>query len=141
MNDKFKTILELIESETGVSAVLFVLLKMDDITDRWTVLYADSSINSESRKNMFNILLEKMKMVLTAEELSSIARIGIFSIKDHLTECLLRYQSGVILKNEKINGNFIHEGFVIKSDAVLIKTATLDSITGSSIETPKSDPR
>ena len=125
------------DAKGGVPVVLFALLKMDDVTDRWTIIYADdtATLTEEHRKEIFDNLLAKSKEILTPEELSSIARIAIFTKNDHLVSSLLRYQSGAKIQTEKVNGNFVHEGYIIKASASSELSEKAESSTNTAQET------
>lgn len=116
MKEEFKTILDSMSTKGEKPTALLALLKMDDLNDKWTVVYADesSSLTNEQKNAIFSRLLEEIKKKIQPEELNQIARIGIFTVKDHLVQSLLHYKTGAIIKGEKVNGNFIHEGYIIK---------------------------
>ncbi len=120
MVKKFETILSEIKKNKA-EVVLFALLKMDELTDKWSViLSAPWAIEGDA--DIFKFLFDLIKSNLTEEEFSKIARIGIFSKKEHLIELLLKYNTGTVITNEKINGNFIHEGHILESNPNLEKT-------------------
>ena len=105
------------DKKGGTPVVLFAVLKMDDLADKWTVVYADESetLDTENRKKIFGNLLDEIKKELSADDINLIARVGVFTAKDHLIESLLRYQTGAKISNEKVNGNFVHDGYIIKA--------------------------
>lgn len=117
------------DAKGRTSVALLAILKMDELTDRWTVIYADESaeLSEENRKQIFSDLLTEMKTNLSAEELSSIARIAVFNTKEHLVQSLLRYQTGVKIQSEKINGNFVHEGYIIKAATTVAQVEKVDT--------------
>lgn len=115
MIEKFNKILESMNAKGMIPVVLFAILKMDDLEDKWTVIYADdSSVLDESGKNLiFTKLLNEIKKEFTNSDLEQIARIAIFQTSDYLIQALLDYKTGQKISNKKVNGNFIHEGYII----------------------------
>ena len=65
-----------------------------------------------------------IKSNLSEEELSTMARIGIFPKTDNFIQLLLKYGSGSSIINEEVNGNTIHEGYIIESNINLEGTST-----------------
>jgi len=116
MLEKFRTIFNSLSVKGRNPVALFAIMKMDDLEDKWTVIYADeSSSSSEQEKNLiFSFILNEMKKILSAEELNQIARISVFTTKEHLVRSLLSFQTGARISNQKVNGNFVHEGYIIK---------------------------
>jgi len=114
MVEKFKKILSAIETERG-SVNLLALLKMDEFTDKWSVILS-ASWAKESNIDDFKYFLRVVRANLSPQELLTIARVGISSREEHLIDLLLRYSTDAHILNEKINGNQIHEGFIIKSE-------------------------
>lgn len=100
---------------------LFALLKMDELTDKWSIVLCASWVNDETRAGeafayLRNIILEQ----ITQDESASIARIGIFSKDEHLIKALLNYRTGAVIQNdEKINGNIVHEGYILEANPVV----------------------
>ncbi|MEX1111841.1 MAG: hypothetical protein WEC84_00100 [Candidatus Andersenbacteria bacterium] len=99
----------------GETANLFALLKMDEYVDKWTIVIVASWFTEENRDQEFNKLLMLLKKNLDPEELYSIGRVAILDNNDHLAVELLKRKSGSQIENERINGNEVHEGFVVKS--------------------------
>lgn len=119
---------------------LFALLKMDELQDRWTIIYANESEKlTEGEKNtIFVALLDEIKKELAPEELAQIAKVGVFSLDEHLVQSLLHYKTDQTIVNQKVNGNFVHEGYIIMSTGKNVenqKGVSLDEIEKSS--TPK----
>jgi hypothetical protein len=115
MVEKFITILGNIEKEKG-QVVLLALLKMDEIFDKWTIVFcADWSVES-NRMETFEFIRGEILRNLNTSEISEIARIAIYPRNEHLISELLKYQSGVELKDQKVNGNIIHCAHIIKSN-------------------------
>lgn len=117
MKEKFQKILESMNKKGQTPVALFALLKMDDLDDKWTVIYADESelMDSQKKNEIFGRLLDEIKKELSSDELNLIARVGVFMSKDHLIQALLKYQSRKTIFNEKVNGNFVHEGYIFKA--------------------------
>jgi hypothetical protein len=101
------------ESKGALS--LFAVLKMDDLTDKWTVVASASWVTNISFDEAFTEVRAKLVEVLQ-DEMSTIARIGIFNPTDHFAQLLInKYHSGDSIKEDtQINGNLIHEGYIIK---------------------------
>lgn len=99
---------------------LFAVLKMDEFVDSWSIIISAPWITGQNRDTEFTGLIGILRENLTKEELSSIVRIVFLSKTDHLIEELLKKNSGVVLKDEAVNGNKIHEGYVIESNAGLV---------------------
>ncbi len=115
MVDKFQTILERIIRERN-SVVFFGIFKMDELTDKWSVLLAANWLSDNNRDEGFAYVKDLMTEVLTIEERSQIARIGIFPVTEHLIELFLNYRAGFRIQEQQINGNIIHDGFVLASN-------------------------
>lgn len=118
MVEKFKKIVEEI-SQTNGRFTVFALLKMDEYTSKWSVVFAASWITDENKSEVFEIVRKKIIENLTKEEISSIARIGIFTSDEHLIQELLRYREGTRIESEQVNGNIIHEGYIFASNQEL----------------------
>lgn len=128
MIEKFREILSKIESEYGSSVALFALLKMDDLTDRWTVMYSAAWFKEGDGQKIFDNIIDYMRQVLDADELASIARVGLFKPDYYLIRILLKYQTGTEIRDEKINGNFVHEGYILKSNPEAVSSSTTSSL-------------
>lgn len=116
MVDKLRQLLAEVEKKRG-KVTLFSILKMDEFTDKWTVLLAASWVNETNRNEIFNEIVAFMKGVLTPEEQSSIARIGIFTADDHSIQPFLQYQTNTYIKEDtKINGYMVHEAHIIETN-------------------------
>lgn len=113
MVDKFRQVVEQITREKG-AMYLFAILKMDELTDKWTIIVAAPWIDSHSFSYIRDILIKKF----TSEEIDTVARLGIFPKSEHIVEELLKYQSGAIInEDQKINGNLIHEAHILVSNS------------------------
>ncbi|OGF26448.1 hypothetical protein A2477_00695 [Candidatus Falkowbacteria bacterium RIFOXYC2_FULL_47_12] len=115
MVEKFKTILNSIETERG-NVAIFALLRMDEFVDKWTVVISAPWATDENRHEVFEMIRKKIVDTLTSAEASEIARIAIFPIDEHLIQELLQFKSDTVVENKKINGNDIHSAYIIKSE-------------------------
>jgi hypothetical protein len=113
MVTKFKTILSEMRAERG-SVDLFALLKMDEFTDRWTVLLS-ADWAKEGDFESFKYVHDLIGRNITAEEMATIARFGVFARTNHLVELLMKYKSDSRIVEEKVNGNVIHDGYILGS--------------------------
>jgi len=114
--NKFRTVLDSLETKRG-SVALFALFKMDDITDRWTIILAADWVTREDYTRIYTDLRKVSFEVLDERERAQIARIGIFPLNSHLVELTLDKFSGENreIRDEKINGNYIHYGYIFKA--------------------------
>lgn len=110
---KLREILTDLEKKGG--AYLFAILKMDDITDRWTAVFSASWVTALNRGEAFATLRGYILSKLSPEELSTFARIAIFLKDDHFVDLMLeKYRTDdYINSDEKINGNLVHEGYIL----------------------------
>ena len=99
---------------------LFAVLKMDEFVDSWSVIVSAPWVNEQNRDSEFTGLIGLLRDSLTKEELSSVVRIVFLGKNDHLIQELLKKKTGDIIKDEPINGNKIHEGYIIESNDSLI---------------------
>lgn len=114
MVEKLQSIIGEIRAEKG-EITFFGLFKMDELTDKWSVLFCASWMNPESFED-FKYFADKLKAVLTTEESATIARIGLFSEDEHLMQLMLNYKSGARICDQQVNGNLIHDGYVLVSN-------------------------
>ncbi len=116
MVDQFKKILSIIyKSNKGVS--LFAILKMDELTDRWSVIFSAPGLEEENkRKQMFKYLIDLILENLNEEDIKTIARVGVFPLENHLVTDLLNYKKDFSIKEStRVNGNIVHEGYILES--------------------------
>lgn len=125
MVDKFLQILTQISRERG-DIFLLALLKMDELTDKWSVILSAPWSTDATRQDDFIYLRGLILRTLTTEEVASIARLGIFSRESHIIEALLQYRSGTTITDGgvRVNGNLIHEGYILASNRNLLQTVT-----------------
>jgi hypothetical protein len=113
MLEKLKNVLSSLKAENK-PVWLMALLKMDEIVDRWTLVVSAPWVTEENRGAEFMNVINKLKAELDANEIASIARIGLMPKDDHLVEELLKRHTGDTIKDEPINGNIIHEGEIVE---------------------------
>ena len=116
MVEKLKNIAVEIKREKG-GVFVFALLKMDELTDKWSVILSAPWISEGDSDEIFKYVLSKFKKELSPEELSSIARLGLLGESEHLVELLLQYRAGTEIRNKTLNGNEIHEGYILESSS------------------------
>ncbi|MDE1970242.1 MAG: hypothetical protein KGI50_01565 [Patescibacteria group bacterium] len=129
MVEKFKKILEKMETAKG-GVFLFALMKMDELTDKWTVVLC-APWAKEGDAEIFKYVLNLIQSEFSQEELSTIARIGLFSKTDHLIGELMKYNSDTSISNEKVNGNQVHYGYIIKSNPSMKENFVEGAKTGN----------
>lgn len=115
LKDKLQIILSRYKQIHPTDVDLLAVMKMDDLIDKWSILIAADWITSENHRQVFNDFVVLIKDELNEEERGTIARVGVFSTKDHLVSELLNYKTGTIITDTKVNGNKIYEGYIIKS--------------------------
>ncbi len=116
MVDKFKKMLTEIIAAKG-AVTLFAIMKMDDLTGKWSIVFAAPWADDENRKEAFNFVFNLLSKYFNDEEKSLVARIGIFEKKEHLIQVLLQYKKDSFIENEKINGNVVHQAYVLESNS------------------------
>ena len=121
MVEKFQTILtELVHRHGPV--YLFGIMQMDELADKWTIVLSAPWVTAVNYQIVFEEIRKLLVGQLTNEELSSIARLGIWMPTDHFIELLLKYQAGTEINNQKINGNMVYKGYIIESNPSLVTT-------------------
>jgi hypothetical protein len=118
MVEDLKKILSILK-ENSKPVWLFASLKMDEFVDKWSLIISAPWINNNNENEEYKNVLDIIKKNLDSEKLSSIARVVFLSKDDHLIQELLKKDKNTEIKNEKINGNVIHFGFIIESDSDL----------------------
>src|SRR5476649_2705245 len=104
--NKFHTIYTNIVTEKG-NTYLFMVVKMDEYVDKWSVVVSASWISRENQREEFTYLARKMGEILTPEELLTVARIGIFQPDEHIVQLFnstFRVQGG---SNVRLSNNTI----------------------------------
>ena len=129
MVEKFKQILETLRTQKG-EVNLFAILKMDEFTDKWTVLISAPWINATTKNEIFALVRGLLIQTFTSEEMATIARLGIFPNSEHIVQELLKYKEGaVISEDEKVNGNIVHNAHILASNSNLTTTNTTTTST------------
>jgi len=110
----FSEICRSIEESRGM-VNLFAIVKMDELTDKWTVIISAQWVNDDTFEGLFSEL-RKLMLDKLGDAIYTVARISIFDLSNHLSELMIqRFESGDSIKtDEQINGNLIHEGYIIK---------------------------
>lgn len=115
----YQKVLDIFIERNGNKTVdFFAALKMDEHIDKWSVLLAADWVTEENRKEAFNSLATILIETLSDEEIAEVARVGILPSSNHLIELFLdKFQAGQYIKEDaRINGNIIHEGYIIKCE-------------------------
>jgi hypothetical protein len=113
----YQRVLDIFIEKNGNKPVeFFAVLKMDELIDKWSVLLAADWVTEENRKETFNMLVSILIDTLNPEEIAEVARVGVMPTSVHLVEVFLdKFQAGQYIKEDaRINGNVIHEGYIIK---------------------------
>ena len=114
IKDKYSAVASELEKIDDVR--FFAVLKMDDITDRWSLLFGVLNVkNLDKRKKIFDKIREIIAKNLSKNELEGIARIGLFPTTDHIVRDLKKFPAGKNILQVKANGNFVHEGCILIS--------------------------
>jgi hypothetical protein len=91
-------------------------MKMDELTDKWTIFLSASWSNESTREQDFDLIKRTIKSKFSQEESSTIARIGIFDKNEPSVQAFLtQYKEGAVIKESPVNGFIVHEGFVLLS--------------------------
>jgi hypothetical protein len=115
MVEKFRTILAKIIQAKG-AVTFFGIMKMDDLVDKWSVVLCAPWATEATHDETFRYILDLIRENVEAAELNSIARISIFSKEEHLIQLLLQFKKDAVIENQKINGNLIHQAYVLESN-------------------------
>lgn len=113
MVDKFKKILTKLKEKGDI--ILFAVMRMDEQEDKWSVAISANWTEKDEKKvfqDVVNIFVE----CLDKEEQHKIARLGIFKKDENIAKIFLKYKLGTELHGEKVNGFFIHEGYILASE-------------------------
>lgn len=118
--EKFNSIFQKIATEKG-ELYLFMIVKMDDLSDKWSVVISAPWIDLNRKNETFDYLRGLARNRLNQEELLSVARIGIFEPTSPLVRLItstIRSEGGANrLQNTKINGFSIHDAYIFRSVA------------------------
>jgi hypothetical protein len=115
-----KVLTRFIKKNGNKPVVLFAVLKMDELVDKWSVLVSADWIEGENNRQAFSDLIEILQDELDSDELNEIARIVIYNRSQHLVELMLKqFKEGQHIEEDaKVNGNVIHEGYIISLNNV-----------------------
>lgn len=95
---------------------LFAIYKMDEVTDRWSLLFGyKDSIGSKEKDSLGKVVYDIVAKNLDKEEMQNVARVGIFDSSYHLISESLKYETGTFIQDKKVNGSFVHEGHILLS--------------------------
>lgn len=100
---------------------LFMILKMDEYVDKWSIAISAPWITKENFQQGFKEIADIITKTLTSEQISTVARIGIFQPNEHLIKVItrsvrIRGGSPVKFENTKINGYKIHLAYIFESN-------------------------
>ena len=111
VEEDFRALVDALKRNSKVS--FFAILKMDDFTDKWSLLFSGPRLSdTDKKKELFE---EIIPLIYGAERLEreDVARIGLLPLTNHLVKVIRERPVGSSLRNERANGNFIHEGHVL----------------------------
>jgi len=120
---KFQTIYNSVRTEKG-SFTLFMILKMDEYTDKWSILISAPWITQDNKSEIFKYLAGIISSKLTQQEVTTIARLGLFLPNEHLVTLFtgtFRVQANsapIKLVNTKVNGYQVHEAYIYESSGI-----------------------
>lgn len=117
--EKFKIIYSEIEKEKG-NTYLFMIIKMDEFIDKWSVFISASWIKAEDLQATSRYIVDKIRKKLTQEEGSLIARIGVLTPDERFVKLItstakVADDSPIRLKDTIINGYKIHDTWIYRS--------------------------
>lgn len=132
MVEKFKKILLEVKKNRGPVNV-FAIIKMDGITDKWSVVFSAPWVEQSNASEVFNYLRELLLTHLSTEEMATVFRLSILSNSDHLIQLILK-SVGVVngeinLKETTLNGYKIHEAYIFESN--LLQGAAVGRVVAS----------
>lgn len=97
---------------------LFMLIKMDEYVDRWSLLISASWFKDENFRDEFKYMLDKLANNLDPGERESISRLGLFTKDEHLVELftnsyqVIAVDSPIRIKDTQVNGYKVHEAYI-----------------------------
>ncbi len=117
---KFQKIYSDLKVEKG-DFYVFMILKMDEFVNKWSVVVSAPWITKKSRDRDFEYIVNKFKDSFSPEESATIARLGIFQPDEHLIKLInqsIRVSTPTPIKLEetKLNGYLIHEAYIFESN-------------------------
>ncbi|GEM_PF-1624176 len=116
---KLQSVYSELKKEKG-EFFLFMVMKIDEYTDKWSMAISASWITSENRKTEFDYIAGKINANLTESEVAAIARVGIFQPEEHLVKLITESyrtegDTPIRLENTKVNGYQIHEAYIFEA--------------------------
>ena len=117
---KCRTIYKQIKKEKG-DFYLFMILKKDEITDKWSVVVSAPWFNGRNQKECFEYVARKITKNLSKDEITTIARVGLFLPNEHLIMLvngavkIENCDAPVKFENTQMNGFKIHEAYIYES--------------------------
>lgn len=114
--ENYKKALSEFRSNNGNKPVyLLAVLKMDELVDRWSIIVSIDQMTTETRRTTFSTFIKALQDNLSSEELDEIARIAFYTPDEHLMQLFFeKFTAGQHIKEDaKVNGNVIHEGYII----------------------------
>ena len=119
MVEKLQRILTQIKNEKG-TVNLFMIIKMENLTDKWTVYIAAPWITQLNRNEMFTYIRGFLLSNLSNEEQASIGGIGLIENTNHMVDLFtrdIRVTDGFVrLQDTAINGYKIHDAYIFESN-------------------------
>jgi hypothetical protein len=110
MVEIFKKIVGELKAEYPRLALLAVV-RMDEFANTWTVIFSAENVGDNNKDGIYktiSALIDKH----AGKEAPSISRVGIFESDYYLVKELRKLNENE-LKNTKVNGNVIHDGYII----------------------------
>lgn len=118
MVEKFNNILRQIQNDKGI-VTLFMILRMEEVTDKWSVILSAPWANDEDKDEIFLYIRTLLINHLDQNELLSIARIGLLKGDDKIVRAVtnnISVQNGSVqLKNTYLDGLKIFDAYVFQS--------------------------
>ncbi len=113
--EKLIAVCNALEQSKG-TVYLLAALKMDELTEKWTLVVSSEWVNDAGFDEAFTEVRSKL-LESFDNDISQFVRIGIFNTNEHIVELIMqKYKSGDVIKEDtQINGNLIHEGYIVKT--------------------------
>lgn len=113
--ENYNKVLSRFTQNHGKPMILFAVLKMDELIDKWSIILSADWINTENNREIFNDLINILQEELNKEQLNEVARIVFYSSDEHLVQLMLKqFREGQHIEEDaKVNGNVIHEGYIV----------------------------
>lgn len=114
--ENYKKVLnDFIKKNGNRDVAFFAVLKMDELVDKWSILVSADWINGGNDKAAFSSLIGILQKNLGTEELSEIARIVFYPSNEHLVNLFFdKFSEGQVIREDaRVNGNIIHEGYIL----------------------------